>query len=240
VKIGLFGTGRLGRAIAAEAGASLAWQVGRGAPPTIAVDVAIEATVAAAVEVRVAWALEHGTPLVIGTTGWALTSDLERRVAGKIGVVVAPNFSLGVAFARRLAVLLGRFAAQDATRDPYVVELHHSKKHDAPSGTATLLARAVMDGCPRKTQLAIAATGAIRPEQLSVGVVRAGSIPGTHTVGVDLPGETLELTHTARGPAVFGQGALAAARWVVGKKGLFTMDDVTRDLLDPLFRAEVK
>lgn len=237
MRVGLFGTGRLGQVIASEAGPALAWQVSRQAPPEAPVDAAIECTVGAVVAERVAWAVERRVPLVIGTTGWELP-DLARRVEGTIPVVVAPNFSLGVALMARLATVIGRFAQQDPARDPWLLDHHHAKKRDAPSGTAKLLARAVMTGCPRKTSWSIVGDGVHDPATLSVSVVRAGAQVGLHTVGVDAPGETLTVTHEARSRAPFAQGALAAARWALGKPpGLYAMDDVARDLLDPLFRS---
>jgi 4-hydroxy-tetrahydrodipicolinate reductase len=231
LRIGLFGRGRLGSAIAAEAGGTLSWQVGRGDRPATPVDVAIDASAAEAVAAHLAWALETGTDLVIGATGWAMP-ELEDRVAGRIGVLRASNFSLSVALLARFAVILGRFAAQDPQRDPYLREQHHQGKLDAPSGTAKTLAAALMAGCPRKTEWTL---GAPAPHQLSVGVVRAGAEFGTHTVGLDAPAEVLELTHTARSRAPFAQGALAAARWLRGRKGVFCMDDLAADALDPLF-----
>jgi 4-hydroxy-tetrahydrodipicolinate reductase len=230
-RLGLFGKGRLGSAIVAEAGETLAWQVGRDERPTGPVAVAIDASVAEAVEAHLAWALETGTDLVIGTTGWSVP-DLEGRVAGRIGVLTASNFSLSVALMARFATVLGRFAAPDPARDPFLVERHHRLKADAPSGTAKTLAAALLRGCPRKTEWTL---GTPAPHQLSIGVVRAGAEFGTHTVGLDAPSELLELTHIARSRAPFAQGALAAAQWLHGRRGVFTMEDLAADLLDPLF-----
>ena len=231
LRIGLFGRGRLGTAIAAETGEAVAWHVDKDESPSAPVDVAIDASVAEAVEEHLAWALDTGTDLVIGATGWTLL-DLEARVAGRIGVLASSNVSHTVALMARLATVLGRFAALDATRDPFLLERHHRLKADAPSGTAKTLAAALLRGCPRKTEWTL---GTPAPHQLSVGVVRAGAEFGTHTVGLDSPAEVLELTHTARSRAPFAQGALAAAHWLHRRKGVFTMDDLAADLLDPLF-----
>ncbi|HJW73326.1 MAG TPA: dihydrodipicolinate reductase C-terminal domain-containing protein [Geothrix sp.] len=231
LRIGLFGRGRLGSAIAQEAQGALQWQIGREAIPAVPVDVAIDASVAEAVATHLAWALETRTDLVIGATGWALP-ELEARVAGRIGVLVASNFSLTVALMGRLALVLGRFAVLDADRDPYLLEHHHRLKADAPSGTAKTLAAALMAGCPRKTEWTL---GSAAPHQLSLGVVRAGAEFGTHTIGLDAPSEVLELTHRARSRAPFAQGALEAARWLHGRKGVFTMEHLAQDKLEPLF-----
>lgn len=232
LRIGVFGKGRLGSAIATAAGAHVAWQVTRQSPPDQRVDVAIEASSGAAVPARIEWALATHTPLVIGSTGWDLP-DLAQRVGDRIGVVVAPNFSLGVALLRRFSLVLARFCAADARRDPYLLEQHHHKKHDAPSGTAKMLARTVLDGCPRKTEFALG--GPLREDQLSVAVVRAGTNYSEHTVGMDAPHEVIELHHRARGPELFADGALAAAHWIAHRRGVHTMDAVAASVLDPMF-----
>lgn len=235
MKVGVFGKGRLGSAIAAVAGGELAWQVGREAPPPVQVDAAIEATVASQVSARVDWALETGTNLLIGTTGWNLP-DLEARVGQRIGVLVAPNFSLTVALYARLSLVLARYAALDEDTDPYLVEHHHARKHDAPSGTARQLAGTLLKGCPRKTEWVIPAVGApVLPHQLNVSSIRAGHTYSSHIVGLDSPGEVLELSHVARSASPYAEGAMRAAHWLQSRKGVFTMDQVAADLLDPLF-----
>jgi 4-hydroxy-tetrahydrodipicolinate reductase len=180
---------------------------------------------------HLAWALENGTDLVIGVTGWTLP-DLEARIGTRIAVMVSPNFSLAVALMARMATVLGRFAALDPDLDPFLTDHHHRMKADAPSGTAKRLAAAVLAGCPRKTAWTMGTPAA---NELSVGVLRAGAEFGTHTVGLDGPAEVLELTHRARSRAVFARGALLAARWVRGRKGLFSFDQYAEETLDPLF-----
>lgn len=238
MRIGLFGRGRLATAIALAAGdrgIEVVWRLGRNETPSHSVDVAIDASSAAAVPGHLDWALASGTDLVIGTTGWALP-DLDARVEDRIGVLTAPNFSLGVALQRRLAYVLGRFADLDPARDPFLEERHHRAKADAPSGTAKALAAAVLAGCPRKRAAAPPPPGGPIPgDQLSVAVTRAGSAFGTHTVGVDATAELLTLTHEARSRAAFGEGAVAAAAWLRGRKGCFTFDDFAAQTLDPLF-----
>ncbi len=239
MRIGVFGKGRLGSAIAEavrdSAGAELAWQVSREAPPSDTVDAAIEASAAPAVPARVEWAIQTGTPLLIGTTGWTVP-DLNARVAGRTAILVAPNFSLTMALYARLSLVLARFAARDEDCDPYLVEHHHARKHDAPSGTAKQLAATLLKGCPRKTEWVIPAVGApLSAHQLNVSSIRAGHTYSSHTVGLDAPGETLELTHAARSARPYAEGALRAAAWIQGRTGVFTMDEVARDLLEPLF-----
>ncbi len=155
-----------------------------------------------------------GVNVVIGTTGWSAHEAEVRRIVedAGIGVVAAPNFALGVnlfvALAERAAELFGPQAAFGA----WIHEAHHAAKRDAPSGTALLLEAALK--------------GRAYNRPIDVSSTRAGSIPGTHTIGFDAPGETITLTHTARDRSGFARGALEAARWVHGRKGWFTMKDV--------------
>jgi 4-hydroxy-tetrahydrodipicolinate reductase len=236
MKIGIFGRGRLGAAVAQAASAApdleLAWSLGRDGVPA-PVELAIDASSGGAVEAHLEWALATGADLVVGATGWDIP-DLADRVAGRIGVLTAPNFSLAVALLARMSGILGRFAQLDPDLDPYVLEHHHRGKADAPSGTARRLAEAVLEGCPRKRAWTL---GPPAPDELAIAALRAGAEFGSHTVGLDGPAETIQLTHQARSRLVFAQGALRAARWLRGRKGLFTFDDAARDVLDPLFGA---
>ena len=115
-----------------------------------------------------------------------------------------------------LFLLLAEDAARlFAPRDDvgaWIHELHHAAKKDAPSGTALLLKRAMVEAGYRR--------------EIDVAATRAGSIPGTHTIGFDGPSETVTLTHQVRDRGVFARGALEAARWLVGRRGWFTMRDV--------------
>jgi len=240
VKLGLFGRGRLASAIAERGGERVAWKLGRvGSPPSeIKVDVAIDASTGAAVESHLDWALGEGVDLVIGATGWSIP-DLEKRVGGRIGVVVAPNFSLTVALYARLSLVMARFAALDPARDPYLVEHHHARKKDAPSGTAKLLAGVILKGCPRKTEWVLPGPGEVKEHQLNVSAIRAGHTYSSHVVGIDAPAETLELHHASRSALAYADGALQVAAWIRGRKGIFTMDQFSEETLDPLFK-EVK
>jgi 4-hydroxy-tetrahydrodipicolinate reductase len=238
MKIGIFGRGRLGFAIANAAGIDVAWQTGRGPAPDMPADVAIDASAGAAVPGHLGWALERGVPLVIGATGWDIP-DLAARVGKKIGVVVAPNFSLTVALLARLTGILARYAASDPRFDPYIVEHHQAKKLDAPSGTAKMLARVLMKDCPSKTAVATPHGDAIRPSDLCVASVRAGTTgSNSHTVALESPDEAILVRHEGRGSGAYTAGALAACRFILERRGVFTMDDVAREVLDPLFKPE--
>jgi 4-hydroxy-tetrahydrodipicolinate reductase len=175
--------------------------------------VAIEFTVPAAAAANIAACARAGVPVVCGTTGWeAGRPTAEAAVRAANGAVLwAPNFSLGVhvfariaeAAARELARVPGHFAAQ-------LVDTHHAAKQDAPSGTARMLADRLR--------------GALG--DVPITSIRTGSVPGTHEFVFDAPFEQIRLTHEARDRRVFAAGALAAARWIVGRHGVFTMDDL--------------
>lgn len=176
-------------------------------------DVAIDFTVPDAVVTNIQALAERRTSVVIGTTGWLAHEAVVRAAAerGGIGVLAASNFSIGLhVFRRAVAQAAAGFAPQEAV-GAWIHEAHHSAKKDAPSGTALTLRDAVVNA------------GYARP--VDVSSTRAGSIPGTHTVGFDGPSETVTLTHTVRDRAVFARGSLEVARWLVGKRGWFTMDD---------------
>ena len=111
--------------------------------------------------------------------------------------------------------------------DPYVHESHHRQKVDSPSGTALSLAKILLQNIDRKKEiLSKPPEGSIGPEMLHVSSTRAGFIAGTHTVGFDSEADLLELNHVAKSRRGFALGALTAARWLRGRKGIYTMDDV--------------
>lgn len=178
------------------------------------VDVAVDFSTAEATLATAPRLCALGVSLVVGTTGWqAREADLREAVArAGTGAVVAANFSLGANVLDALAEGAGRLLRDAEPYGAFIHEAHHAAKKDAPSGTALMLRRALERG------------GYPRP--VDVSSTRAGFIPGTHTVGFDGPAETLALVHTVRDRATFAHGALAAARWVAGRKGWFTMRDV--------------
>lgn len=179
-----------------------------------AADVAIDFSLPEAVPHNLPRLAARGMSVVIGTTGWHMHEEAMRDVVARtgIGVVVAANFSLGMAvFRATLAEAARRFAEIDDV-GAWIHEAHHNAKKDAPSGTALMLRHAM--------------TEAGYARAIDVSSTRAGHIPGTHTVGFDSRAETVTLTHTVRDRAVFAHGALQAARWLIGRRGWFTLDDV--------------
>ena len=229
MRLGVFGRGRLGGAIATEIARytaspdalELAWTEGREAGPRSRVEVAVDASNASAVEEHLKWALESGTDLVIATTGWKI-SDLEQRVGGRIGVLIAPNLSTGVALMRRLAVMLGAYAAMDEDTDVGIIEHHHKMKADAPSGTAISLAATIQKACPRYAGWNM---GSWAKDKINIASLRSGFEIGRHELSLDSAFENLTITHRAKDRRVFAAGAMKGAKWIWGRKGVFTMDD---------------
>ncbi|MDA1093151.1 MAG: 4-hydroxy-tetrahydrodipicolinate reductase [Acidobacteria bacterium] len=178
------------------------------------VDVAIDFSTADAVPDNLPRLARQGVNLVVGTTGWQDREADMRTVAdeGRIGVVAAANFSLGVNLFLALTERAAELFAPREEFGAWVHEIHHAAKIDAPSGTA-LAMRAAMEQHGYTSAIDMAST-------------RVGSAPGTHTVGFDGPVETIALTHTTRDRATFARGALEAARWLHGRRGWFSMRDV--------------
>jgi len=178
------------------------------------VDVALDFTSPDAVVSNVATLAGQGINIVLGTTGWgAHEAELKKIVSeAGVGIVAAPNFSTGVVLFELLVARAAEIFAGQPEFGAWVHEAHHAAKKDAPSGTAL------------KLKKSMEAAGFNRP--IDVSATRAGYIPGTHTIGFDGPSESITLTHAARDRGGFARGALTAARWVSGRTGWFTMQDV--------------
>ncbi|MBI2140561.1 4-hydroxy-tetrahydrodipicolinate reductase [Candidatus Woesearchaeota archaeon] len=182
---------------------------------------------------------ENGRRLVVGTTGWSsqlreLQEIAAQNSAGQnnFGVIYSPNFAIDVNLFFRIvehgAALMGMLE----TTEPYVVELHHRRKADSPSGTARRLGEIVQRGMPRMNAANYErASGAMPENTFHVASARGGYIPGTHTVGLDNPYGTVEITHTARSREGFARGALEAAHWIRNRTGLYTMDDMIDSMI---------
>lgn len=227
MKIALIGDGKMGRALAPLA-------VDRGHVVTVTLgagdnaggeaisrealgnpDVAIEFTEPSAAATNVRACARAGVPVVVGTTGWYGELDaVIEEVKGLEGSMFwAPNFSLGVAVLSA-AIEAASSALRGVTGfDVHMIETHHSAKKDRPSGTAASLAKIAERGLGR---------------EVPITSVRTGSVPGTHELVIDAAFEQLRLVHEARDRRVFADGAISAAEWLRGRKGVFTMSDMLR------------
>jgi 4-hydroxy-tetrahydrodipicolinate reductase len=193
-------------------------------------DVAIDFSIPASALALAREAEARGLGLVIGTTGFTL-AERERlaRAARAAPLVLAPNFSLGV---NVLLELVAEAARRLPDYEIEVLELHHSRKVDAPSGTALRLGEAAAEARGRRlAELAVyhreGETGARHPAAIGLQALRAGDSVGEHTVFLAGPGERLELTHRALSRDNFAAGAVRAAAWVHGRPpGLYSMREV--------------
>lgn len=193
--------------------------------------VVIDFTVPQSTRVLLEMCAKKKLPVVTGTTG--LDEECRRAIdelAKVAPVVVAPNFSVGVQVLLHLAARATTLLGSDF--DIEIVETHHRKKVDAPSGTALRLLDAVADARgvdPKKTAIfgRSGEMGARTKEEIGVLAVRGGDVVGEHTLLLAGPGERIEITHRAHNREIFARGAIRAAYWVEGKKpGRYDMVDV--------------
>lgn len=230
--------GRMGRAVSqvldAREDVVVATRFDRGETPDLNLcDVVIDfSTPEASVELAKACAARGGPALVIGSTGLSPEQDAEiEAAADKIAIVRSGNFSLG------LNILIGlvEHAAQRLDGrdwDIEVLETHHRRKVDAPSGTALMLGEAAANGRGRdledlKTAPYDGITGPREPGKIGFASLRAGGVIGEHTVLFGSDDELLTLSHSAIDRSLFAKGAVAAAAWVRNRRpGLYDMQDV--------------
>ena len=178
------------------------------------------------------WAEAH-KQIVVGTTGWQnQLHNVEALVNNnQIGLIYAPNFSLGVNIFFHLVKTAAQMMDKFENYDAFIQEIHHKNKIDSPSGTALMMGQIVLDHLHRKKELLNETShNAIRPEQLHVASVRSGTVIGTHSLTFDSAADSIELKHTAKDRSGLALGTLFAAEWIQGKKGLYTMDDAFQDL----------
>jgi len=182
-------------------------------------EVAIDFSVAGAVLRNAEACAMAGVPLVEGTTGWLDQREQVARVVNeKQGAFVyGANFSVGVNVFYRIVSNATKLMSSIDQYQAFIEEEHHSRKRDAPSGTALKLKELMSQHLSA---------------DIPVASVRAGYIPGTHRIGFDSAADQILLTHTARSRAGFAAGALVAARWIVGKRGVYEFTEVMDEMLE--------
>jgi 4-hydroxy-tetrahydrodipicolinate reductase len=219
MKLAIIGYGKMGRLIeqlAPEYGCTIHARIdiGDDFQQAVGADAAVEFTVPDAVAANVEALASIGIPVVVGTTGWLAQMDRVRAVVEHHGtaLVWSPNFSIGVNVFSRLVREAARLMASEPQYGAWAWEIHHHTKKDAPSGTLLKLVQNMKDA------------GYQRPIDTSSN--RAGAHPGTHEIGFDSAADTIMLRHSARSREGFARGALKAAQWVVGKKGVFEFSEI--------------
>jgi 4-hydroxy-tetrahydrodipicolinate reductase len=182
------------------------------------IDVAIDFSVADAVLPNVSVCARAGVPLVEGTTGWnARKAEATRVVEEQAGALLyGANFSIGVNLFYRIVERAAELLQSVEAYAPFIEEAHHARKRDAPSGTALHL------------RDLLAETGS----EIPISSTRAGYIPGTHRVGFDSTADQILLTHTARTREGFAAGALLAASWIRGQRGVYEFSETLDRILE--------
>lgn len=225
IRISLFAPhGRMGKAITAALGEVGGFEIDQDNG-----DVLIDFSAPGALEASLDRALSAGIPILIGTTGLDGTGErLIAEAAQKIPLLRAPNTSLGVALLAELVERAAKVLGPDW--DIEISETHHRMKSDAPSGTALLLGEAAAAGRGTKLASEKGRDGtSLKRERGAIGFasLRGGTVAGEHDVLFLGPEERVILSHRAESRAIFARGALAAARFLVGKPaGLYSMRDV--------------
>lgn len=201
--------------------------------PLGSVDVCIEFTQPDTAADNIMSILASGTPVISGTTGWDSRSEevlsAVRRLDGAF--LHANNFSIGVylfsELVRKAAELMSAFPQYDLG----LHESHHRGKKDVPSGTANMLAKRITDVHPHRHSAALLPLeGPLDPETLYISASRIGHVFGEHQLTADSEADSITMTHRAKGRLGFAEGALTAAQWIIGKHGIFTLEDMIHDL----------
>lgn len=229
MKIALLGYGKMGQAIeqiAIKRGHDIVIKTSSASGYDITTaDIAIDFSVPKAAFQNISNCITHGVPVISGTTGWL--NDYDKAVAlcntHNGGFIYASNFSLGVNLFFKLNRDLSKLMEPFKEYAVAVEEIHHTQKLDAPSGTAISLANAIIDNNNSYTQWQLnnKATDAI-----PIIAKRIPEVPGTHTIAYSSDIDTIEIKHTAHSRQGFALGAVIAAEWLLGKSGVFTMNDV--------------
>ncbi len=239
MKLALVGYGKMGKAVqdvALERGHTVVARI----DPTLdtgdigtealgGADVAIEFTLPNVAVGNIKALAAAGVDAVVGTTGWHDRLDEAAAAVNDAGtgMVHATNFSLGVSLFLRLARSAAKMADALSEYDVHVREAHHQHKMDHPSGTAITLADILIEELAGKESWsATLPDGAPLPQVLYVVSERAGDAAGTHVIGLEGPDDRIELRHEARTRVGFAKGAVAAAEWIRGRSGVFTLDDM--------------
>jgi len=232
MKVAIIGYGKMGHAIERillSRGHEVVLRVDVGGDrleDASGVDVAIEFSAPSAAYDNIVKCLEMGIPVVSGTTAWLSRMDEVKELCKKVNgaFFYSSNYSIGVNVflkaSRCLARLMNRFGEFDVT----IEETHHSEKKDAPSGTAITVAEGIVDEVDRKQGWTLGVPQ--QDDKIEIASLRRSKVKGIHSVVWESEEECIELKHTAHSRDCFARGAVMAAEFLVGKIGVFGMDDL--------------
>ncbi len=229
MKIALLGYGRMGKEIekiALERGHKIVIKSsGKDIHIITNADVAIDFSTPTSAVKNISNCIDNNVPVISGTTGWLEKYDdiIELCTKKKGAFIYASNFSLGVNIFFELNKQLAKMMTKLNNYSISIEEIHHTKKLDAPSGTAITLAEGIVENS-NKTNWKL--DGEASEENISIAAKRIENIPGTHKVTYQSEIDTIAIKHTAHNRQGFALGAVIAAEWLNGKTGVFTMKDV--------------
>jgi 4-hydroxy-tetrahydrodipicolinate reductase len=197
-------------------------------------DVAIEFTTPSSALNNIKHCFEANVPVVVGTTGWYAELETVKKQCEQGGhaLLYATNFSIGVNIFFHVNRILARVMNNYPYYEVQVEEIHHTKKLDAPSGTAITIAEGIIDNLDAKTEWANVLVADdtnydnIDSDALLIESHRIDSVPGTHTVIYDSEVDSIEFKHTAHNRNGFALGAVLAAEWMQGKQGFHSIQDM--------------
>jgi 4-hydroxy-tetrahydrodipicolinate reductase len=229
MKFALLGYGRMGKAIeeiALERGHEIICKIDKNLNEgnLYQADVAINFSIPDAAVDNISRALNKSVPVICGTTGWLDAYQQVTQIAIKknTAFLYASNFSVGVNLFFKLNMVLAQIMESHKEYSASMEETHHIHKLDAPSGTAITLAEGIIEN----SNLIDWKLDGDGKDSLRIQSYREGEIPGTHSVKYKSPIDNITIEHKAHSRKGFAFGAVIAAEWIVGKKGIFKMDDV--------------
>jgi len=236
MNIALLGYGKMGKLIgelATERGHQIVAKIDlenqdlRDALDPKTIDVAIEFSQPEAALDNIRWAITQGIPVLSGTTGWlARMPEIEALTLQHQGTFFyASNFSIGVNVFFKVNELLAKLMNETNGYQVAVEEIHHTAKKDAPSGTAITLAEGILKHYSKLKTWNLEGETPNNPDSLPITSKRIDPAPGTHHIRYTSVIDDLEITHTAHSRHGFALGAIQVAEWILGKKGVLSMDD---------------
>jgi 4-hydroxy-tetrahydrodipicolinate reductase len=238
MNIALFGYGKMGKeieAFAIERGHQISARIDSSNPKEefdySDTDAIIEFSRPEFAGENIRFAIDRSIPIAIGTTGWYEELDaLSKYCDSNAGTMLhATNFSVGVNAFFAVNQYLARIMNELKEYSAEVVEIHHTEKLDAPSGTGISLAEQIITEHQQYNSWENNKPNALEnKEALSIESLRLPKVPGTHEIKYTSEIDTIEIKHTAHNRKGFAQGSVLAAEWLIGKKGVFTMQDVLK------------
>ncbi|MCV6629318.1 MAG: 4-hydroxy-tetrahydrodipicolinate reductase [Flavobacteriaceae bacterium] len=229
MKIALLGYGRMGKMIeqiALKRGHQIAAKIDDSNKEIdfTNIDAAIDFSIPDAAFNNITNCFKNGIPVVSGTTGWLHQYEeaIDICQAHQGAFIYASNFSLGVNLFFELNNYLAKLMKNQDNYQVEIEEIHHTKKLDAPSGTAISLAEGILEHHANKNWK----LGEGDEQNIPIHAVREGDVPGTHTISYDSEVDHIHIQHKANNREGFALGAVIAAEWLFGKTGVFSMRDV--------------